>query len=94
MNIINKFSAYLFWDVDRSRLDLDLNAYYIIPRVLDYGRLSDVKLLNIYYEEETIKRVIKEVRYLKPCTISFMSLIYNIPLEQFRAVETRIANWK
>jgi hypothetical protein len=96
MNIINKFSSYLFWDVDISKLDTSLNAYYIIPRVMDYGRLEDVKLLNNCYDEETIKRVIKDARYLKPSTISLLALMYEIPLNEFRALNeaAKGINWK
>jgi hypothetical protein len=96
MNIINKFSPYLFWDVDKTKLDMDLNAFYIIPRVFDYGRLGDVRLITSHYKEDTIKRVVQEVPYLDPRTISYLSLLYDIPMEQFRAYGNKSGkvNWK
>ncbi len=40
-DIIDRFSSYLFWDVDKSTLDMRAHASYIIKRVLEYGQLPD-----------------------------------------------------
>lgn len=41
-NSISLFSEHLFWDVDKDKLDLNLNAAFVIQRVLNMacGRIG------------------------------------------------------
>ena len=48
-DVINKFSEHLFWDIRTGEVDMEKNAPYVVQRVLEYGRLSDWKLLLSYY---------------------------------------------
>lgn len=50
-SIINQFSSHLFWDIDRDKLDWNKHRMYIVERVLEYGVLSDWKLLRSPKEE-------------------------------------------
>jgi hypothetical protein len=95
-NILNQFSPYLFWETDLADLDLDNNAYYIIPRVLDYGTLKDVSIVYDNYSEELIRKVLLSVPSLHVRTISYFSLQYGIKEEEFRAYRNMQGNpnWK
>jgi hypothetical protein len=40
---------WLFWEVDPAQLDLQRDARHILPRVLEKGRLEDVRwLIEVY----------------------------------------------
>jgi len=39
------FSDHLFWDVDKTQLDIDVSAAFVIERVLEYGLMKDWNLL-------------------------------------------------
>lgn len=86
---IQGFSDYIFWDVDRSSIDLTLNAPYVIQRVLEYGQIGDWRLLREYYGLEKIVSVSKQLRTLEPRALSFISTLSRTPLNQFRCYNTR-----
>ena len=45
---INQLSPVLFWDVDKSQLDMDTYPSFFVQRVLEYGQWSDWNIiLNI-----------------------------------------------
>ena len=44
VNVKERFSKNLFWDVDVSQLDVDANRRYVIGRVLDRGTDNDLRL--------------------------------------------------
>lgn len=46
MSILN---PQLFWDTDSATLDPEKNKTYIIPRVMDYGSLEDVRIIFANY---------------------------------------------
>lgn len=82
--IANDFSAALFWDIDKSALDKDKNARFIIERVLTRGVLNDWKALLRVYTKEQIIAEATQMRYLDKLTLQFCSTIFQIPKEQFR----------
>lgn len=86
---IRSFSDYIFWDVDRASVDLGVNAPYVVKRVLEYGQISDWKLLLDYYGLDEIVRVSKQLRALEPRALSFISAVSGTPMDQFICYTTR-----
>ena len=89
---IQGFSDGIFWDVDRDHIDLSLHAPYVVQRVLEYGQISDWKLLLAYYGLDEIVSISKNLRSLDPRALSFISTISRTPQEQFRCYNTRQSN--
>jgi len=75
---------HLFWDTNIDNIDLEKHSRFIIERVVMRGNISDWKWMHRIYSKEIISRKIVEIRYLDPKTLSFLSVIYKIPKEQFR----------
>jgi hypothetical protein len=86
---LNNFSPHLFWDVNPDSLDLEKNKKYIIHRVLDYGLLSDWRLLYSYYGIEEISRNAVKIRDLDKKSASFISTLSNISLDKFACYTTK-----
>ena len=86
---IQRFSDYIFWDVDPNNIDLSRNAPFVVQRVLEYGQIEDWKLLLSYYGIEEIARVSKQLRTLEPRALSFISTVSGTPIDQFRCYNTR-----
>lgn len=86
-------SSNIFWDTDPSKLDYEKHLYYIIPRVLDFGTIDDVRQVISFYGDDTIIRVLLEVRYLSPKTISYFSWKYGLDKTRFRSYNHR-QEWK
>ena len=82
--IINKFSEHLFWDTRTDIVDMEKNAPYIVQRVLEYGKLSDWKLLLSFYGLYRIVDMACNLRTLEPRALSFISTVSGIPKNQFR----------
>ncbi len=79
-----KFSDYLFWDVDKSKLDYDESPKYVIERVTQLGKLQDWQELKRYYGLEKIKDTVIESYYLDKVTLGFLSFYFDIPKENFK----------
>lgn len=84
ISAINKFSSYLFWDVDSASIDMDANAPYVIQRVLEFGQLSDWKLIVSFYGLSRIVSIAQNFRTLEPKALSFICTISSTPKESFR----------
>jgi hypothetical protein len=78
------FSAYLFWDTDRTKIDFQKSKAYVIERVLSHGMLSDWYLLKAYYTAPVIREAVLNIRYLDDRTLHFCAAYFDIPIEQFR----------
>ena len=86
---IRRFSDYIFWDVDRSTLDMERQASFIVPRVLEYGQMSDWKLMLSYYGLARIVEVAKTLRSLEPKSLSFLSTLSGVPIDSFRCYTSK-----
>lgn len=77
-------SPIIFWDTDPSKIDWDKRLAFVIARAVMYGVLSDWKAVCTYYGLDRIREEMIEVRNLDPKSLHFLSLILNVPKEQFR----------
>ena len=82
--VIQNFSKNLFWDVDAESIDLEINAPYVVQRVLERGQITDWNLLCSYYGKQRIFEISKQLRSLDPRSLAFVSAISSTPKEQFR----------
>ena len=78
------FSKYLFWDTDSTKVDLERNSPYMVQRVLEYGELSDWRLLQEYYGLKRIVKIAKQLRSLDPKALSFLCVVSNTHEEDYR----------
>lgn len=64
---------WIFWDVDFDDLDVDAQADAILARVLEQGRLRDVRDVLAIYGPERIHRFFREVAHplISPRTRTF-----------------------
>lgn len=89
MNPIYNFSSHLFWDVDRSKIEIDEHSQFLIGRVLQYGYFKDWQTLVKLYGFEKIKESLLEIRFLDDISLHFASNLFSIPLEKFRCYTTK-----
>lgn len=81
---IDRFSEYLFWDVNKDALDMNEYPTYIIPRVLEYGTMDDWRLARDFYGLDKIVEVCKSIRTLDPMCLSYICAISHTPKEDYR----------
>ncbi len=88
-NINHEFTENLFWDVRIESVDMENNAPYVVQRVLEYGKLSDWKLLLSYYGLARIVEIACHLRTLEPRAMSFISTVSETPKSHFRCYITK-----
>jgi hypothetical protein len=81
---ISDFSPHLFWDTDKSKLDLDANKAQVIQQVLEYGLLADWLIIFNVYGLESIAETSCKFRQLEPRALSFIAALSGIAPESFR----------
>lgn len=71
-----------FWDTDPATIDVESKATYVMGRLLQWGRVEELKWLKQYYGLEALKTVVRHSRELSAKHGRFFSLIYDIPPEE------------
>ncbi|MBL7804906.1 MAG: hypothetical protein JNL02_14290 [Saprospiraceae bacterium] len=89
---IEEFSPSLFWDVDKTTLDVERHQRFIIERTLTHGTLSDWFLIKKYYGKTAIKAASMQVRYLDKQTSAFCATYFHEPLQNFRCYTFKQSN--
>ena len=74
----------LFWDTDIKTIDLEIHKASIVQRIFLRGSFEEFKQAMAYYGKEQCKAVLLNARWLDPKTLAFCSLIFDVPLNQFR----------
>lgn len=78
----------IFWDTRYESIQWDKNGPYVIDRVLHYGTLKDWKKVLDYYGFQAVREVVKNLRHLDTRVLSYCSVFFNLPKEQFRCYNT------
>lgn len=86
------YSRSIFWDVEVDRLDPKQHATFIITRVLMRGTLADWSQIKKQYGHDEIKLAALQTRYLDDLTLSFCSIYFNEPKENFRCYTLKQLN--
>jgi hypothetical protein len=89
---IARFSDYLFWDVDRTKLEVEKSKVYIIDRVLSHGMLTDWFLIKELYGKETIKNTALQLRHLDKYALHFCAAYFEEPIQNFRCYKFAQSN--
>jgi len=84
VEVIQQLSPYLFWDMDKSKLDMDKHSAHLISRVLEHGQLKDWRLIRNYYGLDRVVAECKRLRTLDPMALSFICTISNTKKEEYR----------
>lgn len=77
-------SQVIFWDTDYAKINWDDKARYVIERVLMYGTVADWRAIQQRYGMDRIRDETLQSRDLDPKSLTFLSVIFNIPKDQFR----------
>lgn len=82
-------SPTAFWDVDFTQLDNERDSLFIMYKVLNHGKLDDIKEVFRFYGKERIRKEIVLASYLKPQAISFICTILDLQKSDFVTMNKR-----
>lgn len=85
-------SPTLFWDTDATKIGLDTHAKTIVERVILRGNWSEFKAILGYYGKDKIREIVVKLRYLDSRTLSFCSVYFNTPINEFRCYTMKQLN--
>jgi hypothetical protein len=89
---VDDFSASLFWDIDKTKLDFKKNQRFVIERALTHGTLADWFLIKNHYGKNLIKAESMQIRYLDKQTLSFCAAYFNESIQNFRCYILKQSN--
>jgi hypothetical protein len=81
---MTSLSDHLFWDVDRSAIDPEQHAAWLVKRVLEYGRWADWQLLVARYGKPRLAELVTGLRTLQPRAFAFCRAWFDLPSSSFR----------
>ena len=80
---------YLLWSFDKNRVNPQRMYKTIIEQVLERGSIEDIANIIKFYGLEKVQDVTLQMLVLNPKRVNLMSLIWDIPVEKFKAWNTR-----
>jgi hypothetical protein len=96
INILNYLKAQYFWDVAFDKLDVDKSGRLIIERVFALGTAKEIMMVINYYGEKEVVNFLKNLNYIDPKTLNFVSKFFNTTLESFKCYtrkQLRLQHW-
>jgi uncharacterized protein YutE (UPF0331/DUF86 family) len=83
-DILKEISQHYFWDVDVSRMDANRSRRLIIERVFSLGTAREAMLLVNCYGEREVINILKNLNYMDPKTLNFVSRLFGVPANEFK----------
>ena len=80
---------HLLWSFNKKKVCPIRMYKTIIEQVLDRGSIKDIAEIIRYYGLDKVQDLALKIRVLNPRRVNLLSLIWEIPVEQFTAWNTR-----
>lgn len=77
-----------FWDIDPTKLDVDLRSEYVISRLMDYGSTADVQWMQQQYGEEMIGKTLRTMRDIRRPSAYYWARRYGLPIQEVKCLQT------
>ena len=86
----------LLWEYDLSNFDYNQMRNIVVQRVIERGWPNDWYAILNRYGEEGVKEAIKTISYLNDKDMNFVSLVFQIPLNEMKCYtrkQSHLAHW-
>ena len=81
--------SHLLWSFDKNKICPIRMYKTIIEQVMERGSIKDIAEIIRFYGLDKVQEVALRIKVLNPKRVNLMSLLWGIPVEQFRAWNTR-----
>jgi hypothetical protein len=92
LNILKDLNPQYFWDVDINGLDIRRSRRLIIERIFVMGTSEEINLIIRYYGAREVVDVLKNLNYLYPKTLNFVSKLFKISSKSFKCYTRKQLN--
>ncbi len=86
---IRNINPALLWEYDLSTFDFQALRPIVVQRVVERGWLNDWHAILNIYGIEGVKEAIKTLPYLNEKDMHFVSLVFNIPINEMKCFEKK-----
>ena len=83
-DILKEINPGYFWDVNINNIDVSAAKQLIIGRVFSLGKLDEMIALIRYYGKREVVDTLRQINYLDPKTLNFVSKLFNKPKNSFK----------
>ena len=80
---------HLLWSFNKNKVCPIRMSKTIIEQVLERGSIKDIAEITRFYSLEKVQKAALEIKVLNPKRVNLLSLLWDIPIEQFKAWNTR-----
>ncbi len=80
-----QLSKYFFWNFNVNSITYQKHARLVIESVVASANLKDWHKLKVFYGLNLMKKEALQMRGLERKTLNFLSLIFKVPILNFRA---------
>jgi hypothetical protein len=91
-NISKDLNPLYFWEMDIRELDPIKSKRLIIERVFVMGTSKEINLIIKYYGTGEVVNVLKNLNYIDPKTLNFVSKLFKISLQSFKCYTRNQSN--
>ena len=81
---VKQLKPHHFWDINMSEIDDVINKRLIIERIINLGSLSEIDAIIKHYGITEVIKAIRELSFLDPKTLNFISKLFDVPKNTFR----------
>ena len=96
LNILKSINPQYFWDVDFYKLDSLKSKRLIVERVFTLGTSKEIVQIIEFYGTDIVLNELKNLQYLDPKTLNYVSLFFNTPLHSFKCYtrkQSMVQHW-
>jgi hypothetical protein len=86
---VTAVKSSLLWEYDLTNFDYQAMRRVVVQRVIERGWPNDFYAIFNLYGEDGVKQAIKELPYLNAIDMNFVSVVFDIPLNQLQCYEKR-----
>ena len=86
----NVIPSHFLWSYDKKKVNPKKMYKTIIGEVLERGTIKDIAEIIRFYGLNKVQDTALKMPVLNPKRVNFLSLLWDIPVEQFKAWNTRI----
>lgn len=82
-------SPVAFWDVNFNNIDFENNSLFVMAKVFNFGKWSDIIEILRFYGLDRVKKEVVHAPYFKHTTLSFLCVILNLTEQDFKVYQQR-----
>ncbi len=86
---INRFSDYLFWDVNKASINMVTHRAFIIRRVFELGTLDDLIESLSFYGRDVVKETLLSADSLADNAVDLTTALFQLHLTDFRCYTSK-----